>query len=328
MSETSPLKNTDGRTQNHLDASIVFATRDRAHQLRQTLTAYESLDTQGIAWELIVIDNASRDETATVLEQAASRLPLTQLFVAEGGQNRARNQALDCIRGALVVFTDDDVIPQPDCLKAYIAAAHRWPGDVIFGARVEPRFPTQTPDWMRSPEFEFGTTAFARYHPSSLEEPVSRHPYGPSFAIRQTALTGRRFPEHLGPQSGAYAMGGEGYFLRNIAAEGHRYIYVPSAQVEHIVRQEQVEEAWLLKRAHNKGRGQVHLPSQKKPRKLFWGGVPIKLYFATGRAFLRYQVARLFARKEQQIKNGITYQLRLGQIVELRTQHSVTQPDE
>lgn len=323
MSESNtPASATGHANERSLDVSVVFATRDRAEQLVHTLASYMALDTSGLDWELIVIDNNSRDDTSKVIDAAAETLPLTHLFVEAGGQNRARNMAMDRLRGRLVVFTDDDVIPEPGCLQAYVAAAARWPDDVIFGARIEPRFPDGTPEWMRSERFDFGTTAFARYRPADAEGYVKRHPYGPSFAVRRSALVGHRFPEHLGPQNGTYAMGGEGYFLREIAREGHAYVYVPGARVEHLVRDEQIGEAWLLGRAHKKGRGQAHLPSDKKRRRLFVGGVPLRLWLATARAGLRYSLARLTHDTERRTKLGIRYQLRLGQVVELRARHA------
>lgn len=301
-----------------LDLSVVFATRDRADQLRDTLQRYCEWDTRGIAWELIVVDNASVDDTAQVLEAFATKLPLLSLYVAEAGQNRARNQALERLRGRFVLFTDDDVLADPDCAQAYLAATRRWPDDSIFGARIEPRFPQGTPAWMRSPDFEFSITAFARYQPANAEGHVRRHPYGPSFLVRREAIGDLRFPAHLGPQQGSYAMGGEGDFLRRLAARGHRYVYVPDARVEHVVRPEQVEPDWLLRRANKKGRGQVYLPSDKKPRRLHVFGVSVKLWLGVARAWMRFRlIAPLSTAPRQRLEQGIVYQLRRGQIQEL-----------
>lgn len=303
-----------------LDVSVVFATRDRAEQLERTLDAYRALDTAGLTWELIVIDNNSSDGTAAVIDRAAKYLPLIHLFVEAGGQNRARNVAMDRLRGQFVVFTDDDVIPDPACLQAYVAAAARWPDDVIFGARIEPGFPDGTPEWMASRDFNFGTTAFARYAPRPDEGPVKTHPYGPSFAVRRETLTGQRFPEDLGPQTGNYAMGGEAAFLRGIAEQGYRYIHVPSAQVVHMVRPEQINDAWLLQRAQNKGRGQVYLPTRRKPARFHIQGMPAKLLLSVARAWARYQLARLVSLRQRRVERAIIYQLRLGRLMELRRQ--------
>ena len=307
-----------------MDVSILFATRNRAAQLEQTLLQYRRLDLQGLDWELLIVDNGSTDATSDVIERMRVHLPILGLRAEGVGQNRARNVAMDRLSGDLVIFTDDDVLPEPDCVKAYLDAAARWPDDAIFGARIEPRFPEGTPAWMQSSDFEFSTTAFARYEPAEHEGPVGRHPYGPSFAVRRRAFEGMRFNEQLGPQSGSYAMGGEGDFLRRLAAKGYRYIYVPQARVAHVVRPEQTEPDWLLARAYKKGRGQVYLPSSKTPPKLYLRGVPIKLWLATLRSGLRYQLCRCFQAPDDRtrIERGITYQLRLGQMHELRARQA------
>lgn len=309
MSESTP----------DLDLSVVFATRDRAEQLRDTLQRYCEWDTQGIAWELIVVDNASSDDTAGVLEEMAAKLPLKSLYMAEPGKNRALNESLDRMRGRFVLFTDDDALPNIDCAQVYLAATRRWPADAIFGARIVPRFPANTPTWMRKEDFEFSTTAFARYEPAEREGYVRRHPYGPSFLVRREAISDLRYTVHLGPQQGSYAMGGEADFLRRLAARGHRFVYVPDARVEHVVRPEQVEPDWLLRRANKKGRGQVYLPSDKKPRKLYLLGVPIKLWLGAARAWLRFRTARMSSQASRRtLEQGIVYELRRGQIQELR----------
>lgn len=299
-----------------LDASIIFATRDRGPQLRRTLAAYLELETRGISWELIVIDNGSQDDTAQILREAAAKLPLVHLFVPESGQNRARNQAMSALHGDLVIFTDDDVLPDAGCLRAYLEAVQRWPDEAIFGARIDPEFPPQTPAWMQDPQFKFATTAFGRYEPACQEGPVKRHPYGPSFAIRRNALGEQRFNEHLGPQSGAYAMGGEGDFLRHIASDKYRFIYVPDARVRHVVRPDQITPQWLFARARKKGRGQVYMPNSGKQARIHIRGLPLHLLTRLSRSWLRCQLFRALAMRELYTRHRIQFEQRYGQACE------------
>ncbi|MES1926325.1 glycosyltransferase family 2 protein [Salinisphaera sp. T31B1] len=298
-----------------VDITVVFATCNRAAQLRATLDAYRRIDTAGIHWELLVVDNDSQDESQAILA-ATSDLPLRWQVVTAPGQNNARNAALKRIRGALIVFTDDDAIPEPDCLQAYLRAARRWPNEAIFGARIDPRFPAGTPQWMQQANFRFASTAFARYAPRNDEGPVSRHPYGPSFAVRRSALGAHQFPTHLGPRSGSYAMGGEGHLLRRLRHEGWRYIHVPSARVEHVIRPDQIAPAWLFARANKKGRGQVYLPSDKPANRYHWRGVPLRLWMSTIRCGLRFYLLGPFVNDRLRTRYGIKYELRRGEIQE------------
>lgn len=299
-----------------VDFSCLFATRDRCDQLRETLDHYLALNTDGLTWELIVVDNGSTDDTPQVLRQYAEDLPLVALRHGAPGQNRARNQALSCAHGRFFLFTDDDVLPPSDLLQGYLAGARRWPEDGIFGARVVPRFPPGVPDWIRDPNFAFGATAYARYHPSETEGYVEHHPYGPSFCVRRDALGDDRFSETLGPQPGSYTMGGEGALMRQLRARGWLYVYLPGVVVEHVVRNDQLSVDWLISRAYKKGRSQAHLPSDKKPRRLFWRGVPVKLWLATARSWLRYQILRRWIPERRRAHLGIRYALRRGELAE------------
>lgn len=300
-----------------LDVSVVFATRNRCSQLTDTLNAYTRLDTSDVAWELVVVDNGSIDATPDVLMGMQARLPLSTIRVEQAGQNRARNEAIAQLRGRLIIFTDDDALPDAGCLQAYLAAAKRWPDDAIFGASITPRFPENTPGWMASDEFKFGTTAFARYHPGDREAPVGRHPYGPSFAVRADVIGDRRFPEHIGPQAGNYAMGGEGVFLRKLAQQGYRFVHVPGAMVEHVIRPEQVQADWLLRRANKKGRGQAYIPSSGRRKLLQVGGAPLRLWMAVLRSWLRLRLVPSGAERRR-LERGINYHRRLGELQQRR----------
>jgi len=59
-------------------------------------------------WELVVVDDASTDSTAAVVEAVGdARIRLIRA-AANGGRGRARNLALDTVRGGIVTFLDAD----------------------------------------------------------------------------------------------------------------------------------------------------------------------------------------------------------------------------
>ena len=55
--------------------SVVIATYNRAGDLRDTLRSLAGLQPDG-AWEVIVVDNNSTDDTRRVVEQAAATFPV------------------------------------------------------------------------------------------------------------------------------------------------------------------------------------------------------------------------------------------------------------
>src|SRR5687768_2828620 len=98
-----------------LNISILIATHNRAKILRRTMKAMEALVRAGVSVEWVIVDNNSSDETRLVVESFRERLPLRYLFEPRPGKNYALNKALSEVElGDVVVFTDDDVTPNPD----------------------------------------------------------------------------------------------------------------------------------------------------------------------------------------------------------------------
>jgi glycosyltransferase involved in cell wall biosynthesis len=115
--------------------SVVVPTRDRADRLTALL---ESLARQNVPpeqFEVIVVDDGSRDHTPDVLKRIAADSPLT-LCVIEGpgaGPAAARNAGWPRASAPLIAFTDDDCEPDPGWLAAGIEAAAAAPGAFVQG---------------------------------------------------------------------------------------------------------------------------------------------------------------------------------------------------
>jgi glycosyltransferase involved in cell wall biosynthesis len=297
-----------------LDLSVVLTTRNRASLLGQTLEGFTKLNVEGLRWELLVVDNGSTDTTPQVLASYARRLPLRPLTEPEPGKTRALNLALPLVRGAVVVFTDDDVVPRPTWLSVMMAAVRRWPDDHIFGGRVVPLFPAATPEWMRT--HRLTDVAFARFTPDRPEGPLGLAPFGPNYAVRSHLLTTQRFAVQLGPSSGRCVLGDETELLTRLIRAGNRVIFVPASEVGHVVRDEQIRAPWLFQRALIHGRTSVrfaHLFSNPLPSvpQLCWD------LLTTG---MRYFALRPFAPADTRgnIERGTTFHYRRGQLDERR----------
>jgi GT2 family glycosyltransferase len=274
-----------------LDLSVLLATHNRAASLERVLEGLQRQRLpQGLTWEVIVVQSACTDATPEVLQRWADRLPLVSLAEAAPGKYVAMNRGLELARGALLVFTDDDIVPGDDWLAALASAAARWPDHDIFGGVVVPRYPEGTPGWMR--EQPYAGVAFAHFDPGVEEGPSPRTPFGPNMAIRRGRFADLRYREDLGPKGRSYPIGGETELLRRLVAAGARAVHVPTARVDHVIRPEQVTEDYLRTRAHNYGRGQARIvrPAPGTPRLL---GAPRHLWRELARAHLRRTRAAL-----------------------------------
>lgn len=118
--------------------SVIISARDASATLPWTLDA---LSAQRLAepYEVIVVDNGSRDATATIARAAGARV-----VTGPGrGPGPARNAGVAAARYRCLAFTDADCAPEPDwlaeglaALRAGAALAQGWvgpPGDVVVG---------------------------------------------------------------------------------------------------------------------------------------------------------------------------------------------------
>lgn len=100
--------------------SVVIPTYRRPDLLARCLGAVLRQGLEREAYEIIVVDDGRDEATRRVVDaMAADRdAPMLRYTVPTGtrGPAGARNAGWRCARGALVAFTDDDTVPEPDWL--------------------------------------------------------------------------------------------------------------------------------------------------------------------------------------------------------------------
>ncbi len=120
-----------------MNVSVIIPTYNRAEVLRKTLSAYAGQAGQHQLLELLVVDDGSGDQTASVVQECARLFPFAIRYLHQ--QNRglaaSRNHGLREARGDLVLFGDDDIIPSPRMVAEHFAAHEKHPeeGVGIFG---------------------------------------------------------------------------------------------------------------------------------------------------------------------------------------------------
>jgi GT2 family glycosyltransferase len=92
--------------------SIVVITRNRSVSLKRALQTLAKLDYP--SYEIIVVDNASTDDTA----QIAAAFSVRYLYSPSNyGISRCRKEGVDAARGEIIAFCDDDCVPSSQWLR-------------------------------------------------------------------------------------------------------------------------------------------------------------------------------------------------------------------
>jgi glycosyltransferase involved in cell wall biosynthesis len=117
--------------------TVAICSWNRAALLRETLKQMTHLErNDSIDWELLVVDNNSTDQTPDVLAEFAGQLPL-RLREPKPRKSNAANLVVKEARGEYILWTDDDVLVEPDWLRQYVTAFQRYPNAEVFGGRID-----------------------------------------------------------------------------------------------------------------------------------------------------------------------------------------------
>ena len=88
------------------NVTVVLPTHDRAKLLRRAIDSVLSQDYQDL--ELIVVDDASTDDTQTVVQQFADQRIRYVRLADRQGATAARNAGISAARGEFIGFQDSD----------------------------------------------------------------------------------------------------------------------------------------------------------------------------------------------------------------------------
>jgi len=94
-------------TRHPIHLSVVIATHNRSSALRRTLAVLRGGDLVPAASEIIVVDNASTDDSGDVADSYADRV----VRLTENAGSCAKADGVAVARGEIVLFLDDDSYP-------------------------------------------------------------------------------------------------------------------------------------------------------------------------------------------------------------------------
>jgi len=234
--------------------TVVIATHNGALTLPRVLDAYTRLDSVDGGWKVVIVDNASTDGTEGIIRAYAAKLPITYLFEPRRGKNVALNSAIALFEGDLVVFSDDDAIPQSTWLKRLKGCADENTDFDIFGGAIRPMWEVEPPDWVY--RLVPLSLTYAITDANLANGPISPGLiWGPNMAIRLRAFNeGHRFDEQVGPKGKNYVMGSETEFTVRLREYGYKSWFCTDAIVHHFIRSYQLEKKWISGRAYRFGR--------------------------------------------------------------------------
>jgi glycosyltransferase involved in cell wall biosynthesis len=219
-----------------MEASIIVCTYNRAESLRDTLRALRAQNaTVDCQWEVIVVDNNSKDHTRAVVEEAQQDWPLLRYAFEEiQGLSHARNHGIAIAHGDVVLFTDDDVLPEPDWLEKTLTGMAEYQADAC-GGYIAPIWETPPPAWLTERFYGFLAVRTERCDDYPIQSP-SQAPFGANMAVKKFVFDQvGLFDTSRGRKGKVLASGEDGELFERILNAGFKAVFLGKSRVHHKV---------------------------------------------------------------------------------------------
>lgn len=260
-----------------LDATIIVCTYNRAESLTRTLGCLAKQEgAAATRWEVVVVDNNSSDRTRDVVEDMQRGWPILRYeFEPQQGLSHARNRGIRAARGDALLFTDDDVCPEPDWLQRILhgMAEHRCDA---CGGFIAPDWEVAPPAWLTERFHGFLAVRTDRtdtYRVTTLADA----PFGANMAFRRTIFESfGGFDVTRGRKGNVLSSGEDGELFERLLARGAKVMFFGNARVHHRVEGFRVTKRYLRRWRFQTSRNIAQSRGMPGRRQIL--GIPLYLF--------------------------------------------------
>jgi glycosyltransferase involved in cell wall biosynthesis len=250
--------------------TFAFCTYNRADRLENLVAAMRAQDCP-VTFEILAINNNSKDNTLAILKNLADQPGALLRFVTETapGIVPARNRAIkESLDSDILVFMDDDELPQTGLLNAaYDAIVNE--GAQCVGGRVEVDFtPNGRPIWLEDDllgflaEVKHGDTPFWITDDST---PIWTANIAYDMRLFRND-PGLRFDQRYNREGADVGGGEDAIMFRALLSRGENIRYRPDMAVRHFVDSWRLKRGYFLKLHYRAGigYGRLQIPDYDK----------------------------------------------------------------
>ncbi|HRE79782.1 MAG TPA: glycosyltransferase [Opitutaceae bacterium] len=235
--------------------TVAIPTYNRSAFLRQTLEGLSRQRPVTGGFEIIVIDNNSRDDTRSVVAEFSEASPAPQYVVeTQQGLDHARNRAVHEAKGEILILADDDILMDPDWVTQLVAPFRADSKSKIaaVGGEVIPVFPDGLPEWVA--EWHSPLAFRAETGPLTAQQ----SPMGANLAFRKSVFERHGlFSTTLDRKGSALFSGGETEMLNRLRQAGLEVWFAPAAKVKHQMPASRTTFRYAARHAFDSARSRV-----------------------------------------------------------------------
>ncbi|MCP4937422.1 MAG: glycosyltransferase family 2 protein [bacterium] len=239
--------------------SAVICTSNRSAVLPSAIDSLLRQEISNVAYEILVVDNASTDETANVVQQYLEHnraVSIRYLFEPLTGLSRARNLAVAESQGDIIAFLDDDAIADHHWLAALLDVYDTNPAAWAVGGKVKPVWEAPRPIWMT--DDIVAHLAILDLGDELLPVSPPRYLVGANCSFRRQVFKEvGLFETNLGRYGTQLLDGEEAELLARIREHGGLVLYAPHVIVGHRIQADRTIRRYFINYAYQAGRSRA-----------------------------------------------------------------------
>jgi len=238
--------------------SIIIPTFNRSELLKNTLQSIYLQTFSQNDFEVLVIDNGSKDNTKEIVESFKTKIKnLSYFYESEPGLHVGRHKGLQKSKAEILVYADDDIEAFPTWLEG-IWESFQTENVMLVGGKNLPKYGIEPPEFIKilwSKKNEYGNCVAYLSILNFGDDLLIINPsyvWGCNFSIKKQIIldAGGFHPDSVPENLLKYRGDGESYISRYIHKKGYITLYNPKASIYHVVTADRMKTDYFYKRAY------------------------------------------------------------------------------
>lgn len=244
-----------------MDISIIICTYNRCDLLKNVLNSIVDLRVpEGLNWEVLIIDNASTDNTKEAIEEFRGRSTFEFRYIYEGIKSKSvcLNRAIDEAKGDILVFIDSDMTMDKDYLNAVLQAVKKYPDVNVFGGRIVVNWSSKKPGWIEAEgRYSGNIRSILGIDGGEVDRDFNELGGTPSignaFLKHKILNKDTYFRKDLGPRNGRMGYGEDAEFFSRLKGFGEKIFYIKDALTLHNIETHKLSKKYFCTRQFEMG---------------------------------------------------------------------------
>jgi glycosyltransferase involved in cell wall biosynthesis len=249
---------------NRPGVSVVICCYNSAARLPETLR-HLSVQVAACEWEVIVVDNASTDDTAEVAAHlwrtlGSNVVPMQIVEEPRPGLNNARQKGLAASKYDIVILCDDDNYLADDYVQRSFEIMRSHPSVGLAGGAIKPMYESPPPSWFRPYENMIAVGQVAQKEGDVTTQPGVL--FGAGLVIRKDAyeslLRANFVPVLTDRKKNTLMSGGDNELCFAFRIAGWKLYYSPSLRLTHYIPTVRVSWTYIKRLRYYMGRSSIY----------------------------------------------------------------------